>query len=266
MSRGGNGAPGPSGDFGQAVELAVRQVAAGSPPERLADRLAGAAAELLGMDAGTVCVLFAPQMSVPVGASDPAAERAEQLQFTTGEGPCWVAYATGVGMLVDDLDDLDDLGGDDDSDGDRSRAGGGAAVAARQWPAYSAAMRGTPFRGVASVPLHLALGVPTVLNLYSRAPLPGPARDGDALGAVARSVTASLDAGGREWLESTSTRRRAQVWVAEWLLVQHAPHLDAQTALAGLRTYCAVEGGTVDEVSDALVRGELSPQRVLGSG
>ncbi|MGQ7297741.1 hypothetical protein [Quadrisphaera sp. KR29] len=274
---GGAPAEGPDAFAVQAREVLLRSVDR-APAERRADRLAGAAAGLLGVDAGGVSVLLAPQMSVPVGVSDAGAEMAERVQFSVGEGPCWAAYQTGIAMLVDDLAGASGEGGalptaqTGGSTAPPSPGRGGERSAVhRQWPAYTAAMlQSTPFRGVVSLPLRVRLGVPVVLNLYSRARLSGRATDAGALTLLARGVgdvlsgTGGSGAPGREWLDSSSTRRRSQVWVAEELLVRAHPGMDVDGALNAMRTYCAVHGGTVDEVAEAVVGGRLTPAAVLG--
>lgn len=232
------------------VAAALRSAAApGLRAHDLADRLCAAAVQAVGARGATLCAQFAVGMSVPVGVSDPVAARAEELQFSAGEGPCWEAYEDGR-VVVADLRDT--------------------AGAARRWPVYALSLRReVDYDAVVAVPVRLASGLDVVLTVY------GPALEADrwwsAAAVVADALREVLDAasppmtgGGPVWLDSSSTLRRGTVWVAEAVLVDHDPSLTPARALVALRTYSTFEGTTVDAVAAALVQGRVSARQVLG--
>lgn len=230
----------------------LRRSTDGVSAAQVADRLCATAVVLLGLDAGALCVLQAPQVSVPVGISGDLALVAEQVQFTAGEGPCWTAYGSGTPVLVDDL----------------SAPGSPARV---RWPVYVAELvRVTPWRGLLALPVRVRLGVPVVLVAYSEAPLAAlgpPLQEWPAVVTALAEVLEAVTAAAAErplWLDSSSAWRRGRVWMAEGLLVRSTPGLEPSPALAAMRTYCAVEGGTVDEVAEQLLSGTLTAGQVLG--
>jgi len=232
------------------LAAALRAAAApGLPASDLADRLCAAAVRAVGARGATLCAQFTAGMSVPVGVSDPVAARAEELQFSAGEGPCWEAHEEGR-VVVADLRD--------------------GAGTARRWPVYALSLRReVDYEAVVAVPVRLASGLDVVLSVY------GPALEVDgwwsAAVAVADALREVLDAaspamadGGPVWLDSSSTLRRGRVWVAEAVLVDHDPSLTPALALEALRTYGTFEGLTVDAVAAALVQGRLGAPQVLG--
>lgn len=221
----------------------------GAPAADLADRLAAAATRALGALGASVSALVAPGMSVPVGVSDRLASRAEQLQFTAGEGPCWEAFRTGT-VVVADL-----------SDTPTSR---------RRWPAYARALQHeTDYQVVVAVPARLGSGLRVCLSTYE-ARRPGArwwldaGRVGTALGQVLDAASPPPSAGGAVWLDSSTTLRRSTVWTAESVLIDNAPFLDHDRALDALRTYSLIEGTTVDDAAAAVVEGRLTTREVLG--
>jgi len=180
----------------------LRTTARAAPDEVLADRLCAAAADLLDIDGASLAALYDPTMSVPVGASDPAAAAAEQVQFTAGEGPCVFAQHTRALSVIADVGSLDDEG-------------------RRRWPTYAVLlMRATPFRSVIAVPVPVPVpppgprpgaaggfqgagtpasswSVPLVLTCYRQQPLGAAATPaGESAGAlgVAVRVASSLSA------------------------------------------------------------------------
>jgi len=200
----------------------------------------------------TLCALFAPGMSVPVGVSDPTAARAEEVQFSAGEGPCWLAYASGEVVVADLTDPVR------------------AADLDRAWPAYTPALRRqTGYRALVCLPLTLASGLQLAFSTYAAS----LHRDRwwQAAPVVAGALREVLDAAsppkeqaGTVWLDSSATLRRGAVWVAESLLMDEEPSLDAGRALGALRTFAVVRGVTVDAAAAALVRGDVSAGEVLG--
>jgi hypothetical protein len=233
------------------VARALRTAAAraDAPAEDLADRLASAAVQALGARGASISALVAPGMSVPVGVSDAVAARAEQLQFTAGEGPCWEAYRTGV-VVAADLTDVP--------------------TSRRRWPAYTRAVQhDTGYQLVVAVPVRLGSGLLVALNTYEDV-RPGAtwwteaSRVRTALREVLDAASPPPSAGGAVWLDSSSTARRSTVWTAEAVLIDNAPFLDHDRALDALRTYSLIEGTTVDDAAAALLEGRLTTREVLG--
>jgi hypothetical protein len=83
-------------------------------------------------------------------ASDPVAERIEELQFVLGEGPCIDALATRRPVLVPDL-----------TDGPMGR-----------WPGYTPAARDVGMRAVFAFPLQVGAGRLGVLDVFRARPGP----------------------------------------------------------------------------------------------
>lgn len=241
--------PQPRSRAARAVSALRAAAPQGPPPADLADRLAAAVVRALDAQGASVSALFAPGMSVPVGVSDPLAARAEQLQFTAGEGPCWDAYRTGTTVVADLAD---------------------AATSRRRWPAYARALRHeTGYRLVVALPVTLASGLVVTLNTYERDQSRGAwwldaARVGSTLGEVLDAASPPPSEGGAVWLDSSTTARRSTVWTAEAVLIDNAPFLDHDRALDALRTYSLIEGTTVDDAAAALVEGRLTTREVLG--
>jgi len=231
------------------LAAALRGAASRGRPGDLADRLCAAVVRAADAQGATLCAQFTQGMSVPVGVSDPRAARAEELQFSAGEGPCWEATASNR-VVVADLRDAD--------------------AGQRRWPSYAIALRReVGYEAVVAVPLQLTSGLDLVLAVY------GPALEADpwwwsadlvvtALCEVLDTASPPMTSGGPVWLDSSSTLRRGLVWVAEAVLVDHDPSLTPSRALAALRTYGAFEGLTVDAAAAALVQGRLTAEQVLG--
>ncbi|TXR56096.1 hypothetical protein [Quadrisphaera setariae] len=241
--------PRPRGRAARAARALRAAAPKGRPPHDLVDRLAVVVTQALGVQGASVSALFAPGMSVPVGVSDPLAARAEQLQFTAGEGPCWEAYLTGTTVVADLAD---------------------AAASQRRWPAYARALRHeTGYQLVVALPVTLASGLVVALSTYEADRSGGAwwldaVRVGSALGEVLDEASPPASEGGAVWLDSSTTARRSTVWTAEAVLIDNAPFLDHDRALDALRTYSLSEGTTVDDTAAALVEGRLTTREVLG--
>jgi hypothetical protein len=239
---------------GPAAQRFVRELDQLPPPElrgaeMLAVRLSRACVAALPVDGAGLSIHTAHGLRTPIGASDPAASRAERLQFTFGHGPCLRAHDDGVAIGFDEE------------------------MIAKNWPELHEALVGqTPFKAVLSVPLLPPLGPLVVLDLYVRDPavLPGTDRDDveDVTIALTRAmVAAALGApvqdGGRGWWDGPDALRRARVWQATGM-VGVAYGLDTEDALTLLRAYAFAEDRVVDDVADDLVTGRLSLE-VLGT-
>ena len=225
------------------VHLAIGEVA---DHGLLPALLARACVQVLDVD-GASLSLMSERVRMPLGADGPASERAEQLQFTLGEGPCMEAYRTGrTGHFS-----ADDI--------------------ARRWPVYSRRLVGdTPYRSCATAPLDLGDGLTGALDLYLRSPEGLPASAMTDVEVVAAEVTHTLlaDTGqldadrGPSWLHSESVRARANLWVAIGLFLP-ATRLSAAEVTALIRAYAFRHDETIDEVTQALARRELDPRTVL---
>ncbi|WP_143120659.1 GAF domain-containing protein [Actinacidiphila alni] len=81
----------------------VARAAAGGPHDELPLRLGAAVRDGLDVDGATLSLLTDTPARQLLAATDPAALRLEEIQFTVLEGPCISAAAAGAPVLVDDL-------------------------------------------------------------------------------------------------------------------------------------------------------------------
>jgi hypothetical protein len=214
----------------------------------LPDRLSRVAARLLDTDGAGLSLRAGEAGRAPLGASSPAAARAERLQFTVGTGPCLLATTTGQPVFVVEED------------------------LRRRWPTFADLLLSeTPYRGVVSLPLRSPLTGVGAMDLFFTDPGDVPRLDvfdavtvGDlvssALGDAAVLSTWS-EAAGPDWLRSPSALRRAAVWdaVGKTSMVLD---VDAPAALALLRSYAHGGGRSIDEVAADLLSGRLQPADV----
>src|ERR1700712_1960277 len=111
-------------------------------PELLPVRLARACVAVLPVT-GAGLSLLNDDFRVPLGASDDAAETAERLQFTQGEGPCLNAARSGRVVIAQ------------------------AEQIEPRWPAFGEQFfQQTPFRAAISIPLPLTADQRGALDLY----------------------------------------------------------------------------------------------------
>jgi ANTAR domain/GAF domain len=96
-------------------------------------RLCEAARRALRATGAGVTVMINDRTRGVVAASDAETERLEELQFTTGEGPCIDAFATRRAVLVPELADS----------------------AISRWPAYASAIYASGVRAVFAFPLQV---------------------------------------------------------------------------------------------------------------
>ncbi|HJX43824.1 MAG TPA: hypothetical protein VJ352_09115 [Geodermatophilus sp.] len=214
-----------------------------SGPEMAPTRLARAFAQAVGVDGAALSIHEGAGLRTPIGASDRTTARAEQLQFTTGDGPCLRAHDTGR-AIVFDLEDIE-----------------------RNWPELHAALLGeTPYRAVFSLPLAPPLGPTVIVDLYAREPgtLTAVPRD-DVEAAllvlteelVRSSASAPVEEEAR-WWDSPDARRRSRVWQATGVATV-ALGLDVVDTLTVLRAHAFATGRVVDDVADDIVEGRLDP-------
>lgn len=208
--------------------------------------MARAVAEVLPVDAAGLSTTVGG-LRLPLGSSTAAAERAEELQTTLGDGPCLTAAETGDPCVVD----LPDLLG--------------------RWPLYGAELvRTTPYRSVGAVPLPTADPlVVAALDVYAERPrlseqlhLETVATEvGPVLGGLLDLCLEPVRAAAAEeeqpdWY-ADATARRLDVWFAAGMVVAHGRR-SRRDALSLLRAHAFVAGRTLDEVAEDVVAGRLA--------
>jgi ANTAR domain len=220
------------------LELAEPDLAA---VELLPTLLARACAKVLHV-AGAGISAFAEDFRVPLGASDPDAAIAEQLQFTHGEGPCLEAYRTGEPFR-----------------GDRESI-------KTKWPLfYDELATRTDYHSIVSLPLRLSHSTGGAVDLYQHQSDDVDAlRTGDMTIVIGRIVDAlswqtapkAVGVPGPGWLHGPIAQSRTRVWVAIGML-RNRYDLTAPDALARLRSYAYAHDQTLDDVAEQLVRDKL---------
>lgn len=208
--------------------------------------LSRAAVQLLPVDAVGLSTVVG-ELRLPLGASSAAAEVAEELQTTLGDGPCLAAAQARMPCLAD----LPELLG--------------------RWPLYGEELtRQTPFRSVASMPLPTPDGkIFAALDLYSENPRLSADLDldrasaefGASMGALLDLCldpvrSAASDAVLPEWY-AEATARRLDVWVAVGMVMElrSGPGDDA---LSLLRGYAYSRDRSLDDVAEDIVLGRLT--------
>jgi hypothetical protein len=237
--------PAPDGiarQFQDAWQAAGRQ---DGGPELLPVRLAQACVAVLPVSGAGISLLY-DDFRVPLGASDDAASCAEQLQFTTGEGPCLQAVRHGNTVLAGPEQILD------------------------AWPEYGQELFArTPYDAVISLPLKITAQATGALDLYlAEAPMLGRVSLADAT-AVQAQITKAFQlcrettdpeqnpSGVAEpvWLHGPSAQDRTHVWIAMGMITSRY-QLRAGDALALLRAHAYGTGSTLDRLADELISGQ----------
>ncbi|SCL34226.1 GAF domain-containing protein [Micromonospora nigra] len=107
-------------------------------------RVCGAAVQTLSASGAGVAMMAGQGIRGVYAASDPSAERLEELQFTLGEGPCLDAYASRRPVLVPELTDS----------------------AMTRWPIYAPTAHDTGVRAVFAFPLQAGAARLGVLDVF----------------------------------------------------------------------------------------------------
>ena len=208
--------------------------------------LARAAVQVLPVDAGGLSTLT-HGLRLPLGATTLAAEVAEELQTTLGEGPCLRAAEARTGCVAD------------------------LAELQRSWPLYAEELtRRTPYRSAVSIPLSGPTGeIFAALDLYAedsklsdRLDVQQVTRDvGEPLGAlleVCLRPLRALDDGQQddeqplpEWYDDVTLRRHT-VWVAIGM-VRSQCHRPVHDALSALRGHAYSRDRSLDDVAADIV-------------
>jgi hypothetical protein len=228
--------------------LALAAEPDGDDGHLLPDRLARVSAAVLAVDGAGLSVLSGPHGRSPLGASSPAAARAERLQFTTGNGPCSLAHRTGQPVFAVEAD------------------------LRLRWPAFADLLfTRTPFRGLVALPLRPPIFGAMDLFVVD----PGDVARLDVFDAVTVGdlVTTALadaavwsswsEATGPDWLRSPAAERRALVWQAVGRTGEEL-EIGAAEALALLRGHAYAAGRSVDAVAADVLSGRLVPADVAG--
>ncbi|MEW1960408.1 GAF and ANTAR domain-containing protein [Kineococcus sp. NPDC059986] len=231
--------------------------------------LARAITQVLPVDAAGISLCGA-QQRVPLGASTSEAVAAEQLQFTLGEGPCFIAYDTGELVIVDE------------------------AALRRRWPALHDLLRQhSPYRSIVALPLGHGAHLNGALDLYSTRPHPDTGLDlcsAQTVAALAHHAltylwsATDLDLGSavevepaqmasptdgarpsldpvhpRAWLNSAAVRARQEIWIAVGIC-NAVLHLDTSDAFALLRAHAYTQEKTLEETAADVVTGRTPAQ------
>ena len=202
--------------------------------------------------AGAGISMTLDELRVPLGSSGESAARVERLQTTLGEGPCLGAMAADEPRLFCE------------------------AAIAQNWPLFHRqVVAETPYRSVASVPIHSAESTCVgALDLYfvesEQVPLHDIAEVSSAIGTQISCLL--FDAPGKAfqagitmpiWLSGESVTDRMNVWVAVAILIEHAD-LTNPDALSALRAYAFAHDLSLDQVADDLTAERLPPAALLG--
>ncbi|GAA1024629.1 MULTISPECIES: GAF and ANTAR domain-containing protein [Amycolatopsis] len=210
-------------------------------------RLAKYCVSLLGASAAGLLLADQRGGLEVAASSDEGTRMLELLQLQTEQGPCLDAYRGGESVRVEDL----------------------SAEAAR-WPRFARQASAAGFQSVQALPLRLRRQVIGTLNLFGRGPSP---LAGSSLG-VARALADIATIG---ILQERAIRRgellteqlqhalnsRVVIEQAKGVLA-HAGGVEMDAAFDRLRAYSRAHNERLSEVAEAVVRGELPPEQVLG--
>lgn len=225
------------------AEAFAAELARGSEPELLPERLARACVAALPVDGAGLSHCFVPERRLPLGAGDADAAVAERVQFALGDGPCLEAQRR------------------------RRTLRAPAAELGRRWPVYAAQLAArTPYRSVVALPVGGPLAAVTVLDLYTTtAELPDlPDEDlaataqlvGDAL-AGAMSEGRHLLLGLPEWFHEPAVLARQRVWLAIGRMSTAAGSTNT-AALAVLRARAFRLDLDLETVAESYLAGDLA--------
>lgn len=191
-------------------------------------------------------------LRLPLGASTAAAELAEELQTTLGDGPCLTVAETGEPCVVD------------------------LAELLRRWPLYGEELlRATPYRSVGALPLPTAdPHVVAALDVYAEHPRLSEqlhldlvvAEVGPVLGGLLDLCLEPVRAATTEeeqpdWY-ADATARRLDVWFAVGMVVAERRR-SRRDALSLLRAHAFGTGRTLDDVAEDVVLGRLAVRSLV---
>lgn len=137
-------------ELGSVTRALLGMVGQEGDERALAERICRACVAGLDVDGAAVSLFTGSDLRQTLWATDPVADRLEELQFTLAEGACMEAARTGRAVLVPDV---------------HLPAGTG------RWPVFAAAVaEQTPVRALFAVPLQWGAVNLGVLDLYRTVP------------------------------------------------------------------------------------------------
>ena len=193
---------------------------------------------VLDVDAAAISLVFDGANAGTLGASDAAARRYDELQFTLGEGPCLESVARRIPVLMVDLADPSDI----------------------RWPAYGSAMLADDIRFVFAMPVVVAGEHVGALDLFRATP--GRLNGEQFAGAIAAAELAGIplldlmagdlraaagDPASNAWAELNALSR-AEVSQATGMLVAQLG-IEPTEALVRLRGHAYATGRTATDVA-----------------
>jgi hypothetical protein len=209
----------------------------------LAGLICQACVDLLNVDGAALSILTASTARHTLFATDPTAERLEELQFSLNEGACIEAATTGNPVFVADLRHPTDQA---------------------RWPVFAASViEQTDVLALSALPLQWGTTNLGVLDLYRRAPVGlDDAQQRDALAAADTAALMMLtlltdpdtaENRGGLWLDP-GVARHAEVHQATGMVMAQL-QLSAPDALARMRAYAFTRGRLlVDVARDVVAR------------
>lgn len=229
-------------ELGRLDEALAAVLTLGGPDA--AQGICRACVDWLPVTGASITAMTGADLQEPVGASDPVAERIDELQFSLGEGPCVEAFNSGRAVLISDIAEVHDA----------------------RWPMFAAAAREMPVRGMYLFPLQLGGSRFGVLDCHRDTP---GSLDRDEVAGALRAVDAAvwtllgpheerLPPGGDPWpgWPRRSPLHRAEVHQATGMIsVQLGAGI--AVALSRLRGAAFAAGRPIDDVARDVVARRL---------
>ena len=241
-----NGDPGWHSRYSDARARILREDAGGH--EGAAGLLHGLCRNLtstLGVMGAAVNLMSAAGSDGVAAASDDRCRDVDELQFTTGEGPCHAAFAARRPVLTPDL----------------------RAAAVRQWPGYASAALASGVGAVFAFPMHIGGVGFGVLDVYTDRP--GSMRAEQVIMALTYAQIATeimLDGdlttadGDLEPGLSTALDYRAEIHQAQGMVIVDLD-VGASEALARMRAHAFAHNRPLIELTRDIIGGYKLPAR-----
>jgi len=222
------------------VELIAQQPAgrdAGDGVAGFLQRLCAAAVPALAASGAGLSVMADNEVRGLTTASDPVAERVEELQLVLGEGPCIDAFTARRPVLIPDLTD----------------------GAMRRWPAYAPAAYDAGVRGVFAFPLQVGAVRLGVFDVFRARAGPLSAEElRRALSFAEVAVTTLLDGQAVAGPDAAAdglaeaVDNRAEVFQAQGMIMVQLG-VSISEAIARMRAYAFAENQSLAEVARDVV-------------
>lgn len=204
-----------------------------SPPVEELRRVCRSCVEQAGVDGAGLAVFAADGTPETVHATDALAARVEDLQFTTGEGPCIEAAHSGAPVLIPDT---------------------GATGAVTRWPAFGRELVGAGVGAIFAFPIRVGTLSLGCLDLHRRSPGPmSPAHVAIALRAQdqAAELMLTLTKNGLAGVAPSTTYRMVVHQAAGMVMMQL--NVSVAEALVRLRAAAYAEGRSINAVAADVV-------------